>query len=154
LKVPEWLPADLRIMNITYKVIAYMHLTQSGAWHYLFEGCFRAPGQQQALASLIDYMAAVNATNCDIIETPSRADRKKKMRDLRRTAIHTLVAMEREFPRNLFAYCFHNLIHLCDNIFRWNHVRNYWAFFMERCMRAHMHTTSTQNNKPLHDHFK
>jgi hypothetical protein len=132
LSLPGWLPSDLRLISLSFKVIVYMHLTRSAAWHYVFAGFFQTPGQQEALRALIDYMAAVTVANCDIVETPSAVRRRAKMRTLKAQGVLVLNLLEREFPRNLLVYCFHNLLHVPDMLLRWNNVRNYWAFFMER----------------------
>jgi hypothetical protein len=131
LKLAGWLPDNLRILDISYKCVVYMHITRSSAWHHLLGGVF-PKGQTQALAALIDFLAAVQSADCDIVDMPAVADRVKKMKILRAKAVKTLLLVEREFPKTLLVVCLHNLLHFPDMIGRWNNVRNYWAFFMER----------------------
>ncbi len=98
----------------------------------MFHEVFTQEGQQQAFVALLEYLVEVTMAECDIINTPSARDRKRKMKLLRRKSFNVLILLEREFPKTMLTMCFHNLIHAADMIGRWNNVRNYWAFFMER----------------------
>jgi hypothetical protein len=131
LALAKWIPKGLRILDVTYKCVTYMHLTRSAAWHYLLGGMF-PKGQQQALDALIDVLSLLHHVNSDIIETPSKQDRINDMKDLKAKVLMALILFEREFPKTVIVACFHNLLHMTDAIFRWNNVRNFWAFFMER----------------------
>jgi hypothetical protein len=131
LQLPKWIPKGLKVLHRSYKCVTYMTLSRSTAWHYLLGGLF-PPGQAEALSALIDFLGLIHVTDCDILETPSRADRVTKMRALKAKAIKTLLLFEREFPKTLLVVCMHNLLHFPDMIGRWSNARNYWAFFMER----------------------
>jgi hypothetical protein len=93
---------------------------------------FPEVGQQEAFNALLEFMVEVSMATCDIVETPSARERRRNMKLLKRRAYRVLNLLEREFPRTLLTMCFHNLLHASDMIGRWNNVRNYWAFFMER----------------------
>jgi hypothetical protein len=134
LYLPKWVPADLRVFDTTYKCVTYMHLTRSAAWHYLLGGIYR-DGPYQALAALINLLALLLHVNCDIVDTPSPEERLKAMRIVKEKVILALVLFEREFPKTLMVGCLHNLLHMPDQIARWNNLRNFWAFFMERYAR-------------------
>jgi hypothetical protein len=131
LELSKWLPKNLRVMRVTYKCVTYMHLSRSAVWHYLLGGIY-PPGQYEALSALIDVLDIIHHVNCDIVTTPSSADRTKIMKRLKAKIILALVLFEREFPKTLMVGCMHNLLHIPDAIGRWNNVRNFWAFFMER----------------------
>ena len=46
--------------------------------------------------------------------------------------IEALCLVEAYMPRTELPVMFHVLLHVPDAIYRWNAVRNYWAFFGER----------------------
>jgi hypothetical protein len=125
-------PPDLRLFSLGYKIAFYLHLTTSGAWKYMFHDMFTQEGQQEAFTALLEYLVEVTMTTCDIVETPSARERRRAMKLLKRRAFTVLNLLEREFPKTMLTQCFHNLLHAPDMIGRWNNVRNYWAFFMER----------------------
>jgi hypothetical protein len=131
LELPKWIPKNLSVMKKTYKCVTYMHLSRSAVWHYLLGGIY-PKGQYEALSALIDVLSLLHHVNCDIVTTPSRAERTKIMKRLKVKIVLALVLFEREFPKTLMVGCLHNLLHVPDAIARWNNVRNFWAFFMER----------------------
>jgi hypothetical protein len=131
LHLANWMPPSLRIFSKSYKCVTYTRLTRSAAWQYLLGG-FYPRGQQQALTSLIDLLAFMHHVDCDMLETPDHEERVKKMKELKTRVIITILLFEREFPKTLLLACLHNLLHIPDMIGRWNNVRNFWAFFMER----------------------
>jgi hypothetical protein len=135
LHMTGWLPTDLRVMSKTYKVTEYLNLTRSGAWHYLFAGMGFTKGMKEAMASVIEFMADVCVMDCDIVTTPDATERRRQMRALKARAAKTLQLLEREFPRTQLVVCFHNFLHISDMMLRWNNVRNYWAFFLERSQK-------------------
>jgi hypothetical protein len=50
-----------------------------------------------------------------------------------RTAVaRALTKMERDFPGTELSIAIHELIHVPDFLYRWNSVRNYWCFVVER----------------------
>jgi hypothetical protein len=108
-----------------------MHLSRSAGWLYLLGGLF-PKGQQEALNALIDVLAILHHINSDIITTPSLQQRIEQMKQLKTKVLLALILFEREFPKTLMVGCLHNLLHMPDAIFRWNNLRNFWAFFMER----------------------
>ena len=131
LYIPKFVPKDLRVCDTTYKCVTYMHLTRSAAWHYLLGGIFRE-GAYEALGALIDLLALLHHVDCDIVCMPSRKERVKAIKIIKEKVVLALVLFEREFPKTLMVGCLHNLLHMPDQIARWNNLRNFWAFFMER----------------------
>ena len=53
-------------------------------------------------------------------------------RTLRGKLATALVLMEKDFPATELSIAIHELIHMPDFVFRWNAVRNYWCFVVER----------------------
>lgn len=50
-----------------------------------------------------------------------------------RTAVaRALFKLERDFPGTELSIAIHELIHIPDFLWRWNSVRNYWCFVVER----------------------
>jgi hypothetical protein len=50
-----------------------------------------------------------------------------------RTAVaRALFKLERDFPGTELSIAIHELIHVPDFLYRWNSVRNYWCFVVER----------------------
>ena len=53
-------------------------------------------------------------------------------RALRDKVAKALCLLERDFPGTELSIAIHELIHVPDFVFRWNAVRNYWCFVVER----------------------
>ena len=53
-------------------------------------------------------------------------------RTLRGKVATALVLLERDFPGTELSIAIHELIHMPDFVLRWNAVRNYWCFVVER----------------------
>jgi hypothetical protein len=50
-----------------------------------------------------------------------------------RTAVaRALFKLERDFPGTELSIAIHELIHVPDFLYKWNSVRNYWCFIVER----------------------
>ncbi len=63
-----------------------------------------------------------------------------------RTAVaRALFKLERDFPGTEMSIAIHELIHVPDFVWRWNSVRNYWCFVVERLvgfMKTFVHNRS------------
>jgi len=53
-------------------------------------------------------------------------------RAVRNKVAKALFMLERDFPRTELSIAIHELIHVPDFLLRWNAVRNYWCFVVER----------------------
>ena len=118
-----------------------------GAFKYLFKGFFEQT-KEIALFALVDVLQEIHHFQSDVF-LPSEAGedvdlheannahdkrRTREGRKLKYRIIEALCFFEKEFPITKMVSQFHNLIHVPETILRWNHVRNYWAFFSERCV--------------------
>ena len=54
------------------------------------------------------------------------------MRELKSVVVDKVSLFEKVFPVTEHARIVHLFVHVPDVIYRWNHVRNFWAFFPER----------------------
>ena len=71
----------------------------------------------------------------------ARHDRKREDKTQALTLRVTLALchLEMVLPKGKFTYIMHALRHLPSNIHRWNNVRNFWCYFMERYVPQHPH---------------
>ena len=53
-------------------------------------------------------------------------------RTLRTAVARALFKLERDFPGTELSIAIHELIHVPDFLWKWNSVRNYWCFVVER----------------------
>jgi len=53
-------------------------------------------------------------------------------RTARTMVARALFKLERDFPGTELSIAIHELIHVPDFLWRWNSVRNYWCFVVER----------------------
>ena len=53
-------------------------------------------------------------------------------RTARAKVAQALFKLERDFPKPELSIAIHELIHVPDFLWRWNSVRNYWCFVVER----------------------
>ena len=53
-------------------------------------------------------------------------------RTARTMVARALFKLERDFPATELSIAIHELIHVPDFLWRWNSVRNYWCFVVER----------------------
>jgi hypothetical protein len=53
-------------------------------------------------------------------------------RAVRNQVARALTMLERDFPHTELSIAIHELIHMPDFLLRWNAVRNYWCFVVER----------------------
>jgi hypothetical protein len=79
----------------------------------------------QALQHLLDATADYNPED----ET-DEADHT--CRTARTMVARALFKLERDFPATELSIAIHELIHVPDFLWRWNSVRNYWCFVVER----------------------
>jgi hypothetical protein len=54
------------------------------------------------------------------------------IRALKLATIRALCLWSKDVPKTAHAIVIHELIHICDMIYRWNNVRNFWCFLTER----------------------
>ena len=78
----------------------------------------------QALQHLLDATADYDPVN------PEEA--AHTCRTARTMVARALFKLERDFPSTELSIAIHELVHVPDFLWRWNSVRNYWCFVVER----------------------
>lgn len=135
-----YFPPNLRVMAdaTRLKAVVWHRLAASGAWAYLLHGLF-PPEVEDVFIQLSQlctqiYSATSDASHASDSATREASDREREVQAQRLTlhAITTLCKIESHLPRNTLKYMLHALSHLPAYILRWNSVRNFWCFFMER----------------------
>ena len=101
-------------------------MTEAGM--YWFHNMLRPPQQAAWEAGLLMMTELHNAT-CDY-DDPTAVD---ALRALKVKTTRALVRWAKSFPATEHAVIIHEIEHMCDHVFRWNKVRNYWCFVTERC---------------------
>jgi hypothetical protein len=79
-------------------------------------------GVKNACAQCISATSAFDSENRQVID------------QVKLSVIEALCLVEATFTKTELAVMFHVLLHIPDGIYRWNNVRNLWAFFGERLM--------------------
>lgn len=72
-------------------------------------------------------------------------DATQTCRTARTAVARALFKLERDFPGTELSIAIHELIHVPDFLWRWNSVRNYWCFVVERLvgfMKTFVHNRS------------
>jgi hypothetical protein len=129
-----FIPVRTKIMKYTsrYKAVEWSHITQSGALMHLLKGLL--PQQEfAAFERFADYLVTIFSSMSDVASTAAGEQvRSKRTADLSLQSVEVLCELERYLPCTRFTPCLHNIKHFPQSIHRWNNVRNYWAFSMER----------------------
>jgi hypothetical protein len=79
-----------------------------------------------ALLILLDAVADYDPDNMD------DDGATQTCRTARTVVARALFKLERDFPGTEMSIATHELIHVPDFLYRWNSVRNYWCFVVER----------------------
>ena len=81
-----------------------------------------------ALQLLLDAVADYDPDDPDDADS----DGTRTCRAARTAVTRALFKLERDFPGTELSIGIHELIHVPDFLWRWNSVRNYWCFVVER----------------------
>jgi hypothetical protein len=87
------------------------------------------PTQQAAWDAGLRMMTELHNATCDY-DDPTAVG---SLRALKLKTTRALVKWAQSFPATEHAVIIHEIVHICDHIYRWNKVRNYWCFVTERC---------------------
>ena len=114
------------------KCVVWHRLSACAAWDHLFAGVFpeKVAGPFQRLVQLLKTLHDETSDVSD--DAGDQSAREERTRRLTQFAVETLCRLETCLPEQKFTSMLHLLIHLPLYIQRWNNVRNYWCFFMER----------------------
>jgi hypothetical protein len=90
------------------------------------------PRFEKAFFDLAAVLAKILEATSDI-ELGEEYSADKAMEALKEEAVRALMAVEATVPlTDVGPIVFHIIPHVVDAIYRWNSVRNFWAFFTER----------------------
>ena len=130
--VSGWITHSTRPVTLSsaVKAAGWLSFSRSGLWPYLLHDIFDAE-QTEAIESLSATLAALMEFNCDA-DVSDEKDMADAVSKLKLQCIETLVILEKELPETKLVAMFHVLLHFPDSVFRWNNMRNFWAFFSER----------------------
>lgn len=127
---PTWIRSHIEVFKHAANLTSHdwIQLVQS-AGDYLFANIMQ-PKQEKALFALLD---ACNdclrmSSPCDM----GPEDGGEQTRALKLKVTRALCLCEAILPKTEMAVMFHVLLHVPDAMYRWNGVRNFWAFFGER----------------------
>ena len=116
-------------------------------WHagdYIFYDLFGY--KQPAVESWMDILRKVEQSTADFDHDNAYAE----IAALKMQVAEALTNFESDWPPQSHCIVAHELMHVPDCIYRWNSVRNYWAFHLERYALTHSHeiTFLTSDFKP------
>ncbi len=100
-------------------------MTEAGM--YWFHEMLKAP-QQAAWEAGLRMMTALHNATCDY-DDDTAVD---ALRALKLKTTRELVKWSRAIPGTEHMVIIHEIVHMCDHIYRWNKVRNYWCFVTDR----------------------
>jgi hypothetical protein len=132
-----WIRGNLKNFQRTGSVIAHdwMKIVED-AEGYIFHGIFDddpdGENMAEALSGLMSALRAAMLVNCDADCYNDEDSQDCPCVALTKEIRRALVIFEREFPLTEMAINLHQILHVPEEIHRWNNVRNYWAFFSER----------------------
>ena len=130
---PQWIRAAAMPFQRTgsCKAADWKKLLEVGV-----EYCFAdvIPAQcSEAFWGLIAVLRAILTATCDMSEDGAAVEAaEEQLRRLKRQCVLALSRAEEDVPQTECAISMHIIMHLPDSIFRWNAVRNFWAFHSER----------------------
>lgn len=138
-KVQNWIPSayTLRTSTDPRKVISHkaaiIKKLSMGPYAHLFDGLFEVELQDtfDKICGVMQDILTWNYDAHDDVEAELQA--KTILRERHIQVLRVVCQSEKFLPASLFTISFHALLHLPTFSFKWNHVRNFWCFFNERC---------------------
>jgi hypothetical protein len=97
--------------------------------------CFYETGPhrpREAFKAMIDALLHILNTTADYDPDDAEQTSSRTCRALKVRLARALTKLERDFPGTELSIAIHELIHIPDHMYRWNAVRNYWCFVVER----------------------
>ena len=86
------------------------------------------PPQQRTWENGLKFIKDLLHATCDA-DDPEAVP---TIRALKLATIRALCQWSRDVPKTAHAIIIHELLHICDMVYRWNNVRNFWCFLTER----------------------
>jgi hypothetical protein len=118
------------------KAADWMKLIEVGM-EYCFAGVVPA-SCEDAFWGLAKLLREMLLTTCDVADPDELHDaahcrrKEDRLRQLKRQCALALSRAEEDTPLTESAICMHIIMHIPETIYRWNSVRNTWAFPSER----------------------
>ena len=128
------MPATTKFMEYTkrQKAVIWNHIVQSGVLMHCYKGLLPEP-EFLAFQGLCVLLRTIFNSTSDVQPTQAgEQDRAQRTTALSLRSVEVLTDLERLLPCTRFPPTTHNIIHFASSIHRWNGVRCYWAFSMER----------------------
>ena len=132
--ITGFVPNRMAIMKRTgsLKAVDWKCAVDSGALDYILKGLIPEP-HIRGVNSLIDCLRLLlRATSDAPSNLEGEADEEEECQIMKQKVIEHLCIVERYLPGTELCSVLHELIHVPDCVFKWNSVRNFWAFFNER----------------------
>lgn len=127
---PTWVRSNIQMMGHSGALNDHDWMTiVHSAGDYVLADLFDNPCFGDALYALLDVCRQC-VEFCSTCVTDNRADVDR----LKLAMAEALTLCEQVFPSTELCVMLHILMHVPDSIYRWNNVRNTWAFFGERSM--------------------
>jgi len=87
---------------------------------------------REAFKGMIDAFQLLLDATADYDPDDEEDPGTRTCRTVKRVVARALFKLERDFPGTELSIAIHELIHIPDFLWRWNSVRNYWCFVVER----------------------
>jgi hypothetical protein len=125
---------------VPFKTIPGYKKAKSATWISFLRSCvpYTMSGvpliARSSVIGLCGTLSKILLTTCDYIPGDEEATyaAKLKVQVLKVELIRAMCTFEKDVPESELSYFLHEILHLCDFLFRWNNVRNYWCFLVER----------------------
>lgn len=125
--ITGWVPTGLKPMKHTGSVKAVD--CRRLLWHagdYVFYDLFG--DMQPSFDAWMDILRTVELATADAVNDQAYVE----IADLKMQVAEALTSFEQKWPPQCHCIVAHEVMHVPDCIYRWNSVRNYWAFHLER----------------------
>ena len=109
------------------KAVDWKRLLQFGL-DYCFADCIPQPCKRAFWTAVKVFQDLLGAT-CDV---DGEGQPEERLRELQRECVLALSLLDRDLPETEKAIIIHAILHLPECVYRWNNVRNTWAFHCER----------------------
>jgi len=125
--------------QVPFNTMTHRRKPKAHDWLLLLRSCipytFYQVGPSRprvAFQAMIEALQLLLHATADYDPTDADDTATETCRTVRTKVAHALFKLERDFPGTELSIAIHELIHVPDFLWRWNSVRNYWCFVVER----------------------
>lgn len=125
---PDYVRSTLRAFQLTGSIKGadcLRFITEAGK--YWFHETLPGP-QQKVWDDALEFLAALLHATCDADDPEAITT----LKELKLKTTRALCCWARDVPKTEHTIVIHELVHICDMVYRWNNVRNFWCFMTER----------------------